>query len=52
MIAGMVQDPNGYNPTQHPLTAKKRRNIVLARMRDLGYIAPPKPARQSSPPWG
>jgi membrane peptidoglycan carboxypeptidase len=40
MIAGMVQNPVGYNPTQHPRTATRRRNVVLARMRDLGYITP------------
>lgn len=52
MIAGMVQDPNGYNPTQHPLTAKERRNIVLARMRDLGYIAPAQASKAELAPLG
>jgi membrane peptidoglycan carboxypeptidase len=39
-IAGIVQNPTGYDPTKHPLAAKGRRNLVLARMRDLGQITP------------
>jgi membrane peptidoglycan carboxypeptidase len=40
MIAGIVQNPTGYDPTKHPLAAKGRRNTVLARMRDVGQITP------------
>ena len=40
MIAGIVQNPTGYDPTKHPRAAKARRNVVLARMRDLGDITP------------
>ena len=38
MIAGLVQNPTAYDPTKHALDAKGRRNVVLARMRDLGHI--------------
>ena len=40
MIAGIVQNPAAYDPTKHPRAAQARRNVVLARMRDLGDITP------------
>ncbi len=38
LLAGMVSSPSGYDPTQHPLAAKRRRNLVLLRMLEQGYI--------------
>lgn len=38
MIAGLLQAPSALNPIRHPQRAKKRRNIVLARMLDEKYI--------------
>lgn len=38
LLAGLVQNPIGYDPTRHPEAARTRRNIVLARMRDTGVI--------------
>jgi penicillin-binding protein 1A len=32
LLAGLIQDPNGYDPIQHPDLAKDRRNFVLERM--------------------
>lgn len=40
LLAGLVQNPNGYNPTVHPEQAVQRRNQVLDRMRELGMITP------------
>jgi len=37
-LAGLVQDPNGYDPTRHPGAAKARRNVVLSRMWTVGTI--------------
>lgn len=37
-LAGLVQNPVGYAPTQHPKAATTRRNLVLGRMRDTGVI--------------
>ena len=37
-LAGIVQSPVNYDPTRHPDAAEKRRNVVLSRMADLGYI--------------
>lgn len=38
LLAGLPQDPNGYNPLHHPQAAEARRNTVLAVMAKLGYI--------------
>ncbi len=40
MIAGMVQNPTGYDPVTHPAVARERRNTVLARMAQLQVISP------------
>src|SRR4051794_18921723 len=40
LLAGLVRNPAAYDPLNHPKTGTTRRNTVLARMRDLGYITP------------
>ncbi len=52
LIAGIVQNPVAYNPAQHPLTATRRRNVVLARMRDVGDITPAQAAKAQRAPLG
>ncbi|HKG80599.1 MAG TPA: transglycosylase domain-containing protein, partial [Pyrinomonadaceae bacterium] len=37
-LAGMIQSPAHYSPVQHPDAARGRRNIVLAAMREIGWI--------------
>lgn len=39
MIAGMPQRPSGYSPYKDMDAARSRRNIVLSRMAQLGYIS-------------
>lgn len=39
VIAGLPKAPSRDNPISNPERAKERRNYVLRRMRDLGYIA-------------
>ncbi|HKW96532.1 MAG TPA: PBP1A family penicillin-binding protein [Bryobacteraceae bacterium] len=39
MLAGLVQRPSYYNPFRHPDRMRERRNIVLALMRNNGYIS-------------
>lgn len=39
MIAGMIQGPMRYSPTQHAETAQQRRNVVLEAMARDGWIA-------------
>jgi membrane peptidoglycan carboxypeptidase len=40
LLAGLVQSPTVYDPTVDPEAAQTRRNIVLDRMFELGYITP------------
>ncbi|UGS36290.1 transglycosylase domain-containing protein [Capillimicrobium parvum] len=37
-LAGIVQNPSGYDPIDHPQAAKARRNQVLEKMREQGKI--------------
>ncbi len=37
-LAGLVQQPVGYDPARHPNSSTLRRNVVLRRMFELGYI--------------
>jgi penicillin-binding protein 1A len=39
LIAGLARAPSRYNPFQRPERALKRRNVVLARMMEQGYIS-------------
>lgn len=38
LIAGLAQAPTRYNPFGRPWLALERRNVVLGRMREAGYI--------------
>ncbi|HWG74632.1 MAG TPA: transglycosylase domain-containing protein [Acidimicrobiales bacterium] len=38
LLAGMIQDPNGYDPIAHPEAARDRRSQVLARMVHYGTV--------------
>lgn len=38
LLAAMVASPSAYDPVQHPVAAKKRRDLVLLRMYEQGYI--------------
>ena len=40
LLAGLVQSPSRYDPINHPQEALTRRNTVLTRMADEGYITP------------
>ena len=39
MLAGLVQNPNLTNPRLNPGAAVARRNVVLNRMAELGYVS-------------
>ncbi len=38
VIAGITKNPSAYNPISHPKKNAERRSIILAYMRDQGYI--------------
>jgi len=39
LLAGLPQAPTDYNPFNFPGAARQRRNVVLAKMAQLGYIS-------------
>jgi penicillin-binding protein 1A len=38
LLAGVIQSPTGYDPVTKPLAARARRDLVLAQMRQQGYL--------------
>ena len=40
MLAGMIRNPNVYNPIKHPERVKDRRRVALDRMVEEGYVTP------------
>jgi len=41
LLAGIIQSPSAYDPTAHPVAARRRRDIVLAQMLEQGDITRP-----------
>ena len=39
LIAGMARAPNTYSPAVNPTRSRERRDVVLGRLRELGWIA-------------
>ncbi|GGE23829.1 penicillin-binding protein 1F [Marinithermofilum abyssi] len=52
LLAGMPKAPEGYNPYVHPERAKERRNVVLAKMAELGYISNKEKEEYQQKPLG
>ena len=38
LLAAMVASPSAYDPVQHPVASKRRRDLVLLRMFEQGYL--------------
>jgi penicillin-binding protein 1A len=38
LLAGIIQSPTAYDPAQHPVAARDRRDVVLAQMFEQGYL--------------
>ncbi|TDW21745.1 transglycosylase domain-containing protein [Kribbella kalugense] len=38
LLAGLVKNPTGYDPTNDPVRSKARRDVVIKRMLELGVI--------------
>ncbi|MDX6719903.1 MAG: penicillin-binding protein [Solirubrobacteraceae bacterium] len=38
LLAGMVASPTAFDPVADPVAAKRRRNVVLAKMLEQGYL--------------
>jgi penicillin-binding protein 1A len=41
LLAGVIQNPSGYDPANHPVAARARRDLVLGQMLAQGYIERP-----------
>ncbi|HEX2175674.1 MAG TPA: transglycosylase domain-containing protein, partial [Nocardioidaceae bacterium] len=52
MLAGLVQNPTRYDPTNGPKLARDRRNVVLERMGQLGVISPKRADAEQQKPLG
>jgi penicillin-binding protein 1A len=50
LLAGLPQAPSQYNPFLDPSAAKQRRNEVLAKMAQLGYISAARAAHAEAAP--
>lgn len=50
MMAGLIQAPESFSPFVDYQTAKQRQQIVLARMRQLGWITPEEQAEAKAQP--
>lgn len=51
-LAGIVQQPTAYDPTRNPERALERRNVVLARMQEIGVATPQEVAEAKAAPLG
>jgi len=51
-LAGLVQNPSRYNPLASASAARSRRNVVLGRMAQLGYISHARAAAAVRAPLG
>ncbi len=38
LLAGIIQSPTAYDPANHPVAARARRDLVLREMYDQGYL--------------
>jgi penicillin-binding protein 1A len=52
LIAGLIANPSIYDPIQHPAAALYRRNVVLGRMDQLGWISHERALRAEHEPLG
>ncbi|GAA3502035.1 transglycosylase domain-containing protein [Streptomyces prasinosporus] len=52
LLAGLVQSPSRYDPVNDEAEAKKRRNVVLQRMAEVGDISREEAAEAARAPLG
>ncbi|TDC68388.1 PASTA domain-containing protein, partial [Actinomadura sp. GC306] len=50
LLAGITQNPTAYDPIRNPRDARKRRDIVLYRMAQLGHITKAKADAEAAKP--
>ena len=52
LLAGLVKNPAAFDPLLHPKAALNRRNVVVTRMAQLGYISQGQAGRAVRQPLG
>src|SRR5436190_9138252 len=52
MLAGMISNPSQYDPLGDPTATQNRRNVVLDRMAQIGWISPDKASQTEALPLG
>lgn len=52
LLAGLVRAPSYYDPIAHPVKARKRRNVVLDRLFELGWYPQERIDRAKEAPLG
>lgn len=52
LLAAITNGPNQYDPVRHPEAAQERRNMVLTRMLDQGYVTQEEFDQYSQQPVG
>ncbi|HKS95312.1 MAG TPA: transglycosylase domain-containing protein, partial [Terriglobia bacterium] len=52
LLAGLIRGPNLYSPYKNPKRAMERRNYVLRRMQDDGFITAAEAAQAEAAPLG
>ena len=50
MLAAVINSPALYNPYKHPEAATRRRNLVIKKMAELGYITPAQETQSIAAP--
>ena len=51
MLAGLIRSPNYYDPLAHPVKARIRRNVVLDRLAELGWVPQERIDRAKASRW-
>jgi penicillin-binding protein 1A len=52
MLAGLVRAPSYYDPLVHPVKARIRRNVVLDRLAELGWVPQARIDKAKASPLG
>jgi membrane peptidoglycan carboxypeptidase len=52
LLAGLVKNPSGFDPTRFPDAARERRDVVLDRMAELAVITRERADRAKASPLG
>lgn len=52
LLAGLIRSPSYYDPIAHPVKARIRRNVVLDRLAELGWVPQERIDKATASPLG